>query len=281
VIDTWGWSDGNYADGQFKLLLQGHLKEGWKKDYDLEQFKDSKFYRSEPNFGDKVQAVIFVVAANEVSNQDGIDNDYYVRLNKFRQDATDLGLIPIVLISKADKLDPELRADFKQVFTSETLYKDVLDTLRDYSSFNYNTLYPAMLYSTDKQRVAHIEVAALQAFAAAVRAGQIYINKYIDTQKKEFLRQKPVEVKSPLQSLLEKEMEEADRQYKEQLRLALGQEEEEDEDHSRKGRKGTSTKTKAKRRTVRADDEDDEDDEDEDEEGKKKIQGEISNDEKR
>jgi len=161
IVDTWGWTETNYQNKEFKYLLQGHLKARWHCDYSVAEYKGRpEYWRKDPQDSDKMHGCIFIVAAN------AIESKAFSRLDEFLRVALEEGIRPVVLLSKVDLVDIDLNNDYKNVYKSPEIQR-VCKQVRRNSGFISNQIFPCKLYYAAGLRSAHVEVTVLRCMKAA------------------------------------------------------------------------------------------------------------------
>ncbi|KAM3598187.1 uncharacterized protein V6R79_014691 [Siganus canaliculatus] len=101
-----------------KLILQGHVTEGYAFSPEHLLTTADAGYNSSPTVEDRVHVLVSVIAADTISiiNEDIVDKMRQVRLA-----ASDIGIPQLAIITKTDKACPKVEADFKNVYKSKYL----------------------------------------------------------------------------------------------------------------------------------------------------------------
>ena len=82
MFDSWGFSDKNYSDGEFRQMLESKLADGWRVG---DSNKDLAKTESRSN---SIHCIIFFVPVHASDNE-----EYFERLNKFSSLALDRGMV--------------------------------------------------------------------------------------------------------------------------------------------------------------------------------------------
>jgi len=143
-------------------MLQGHLKNGFKKDSVAFNVKNPE-WRLNPKAKHRMHAVIIILAADDVYGND----DYLERLKVFREEFNELDYKPVVVLSRVDNIDSTLTNSPAGVYKSEKVQACLLE-LSSKSGFPLAHIYPCKLYSNEQERSKDVETMAMISFTEAL-----------------------------------------------------------------------------------------------------------------
>jgi hypothetical protein len=117
LVDTWGWSGGNYLKGEFDAMINGRLRNFASMN---EKFESSLLPPSnDPS--SRVHCVIFAFPAKSVSNK-----EYTTALWKFKETAEDSDCDFIIAITQCDEFLPELVKSPDRLYSHPEIRKVIL-----------------------------------------------------------------------------------------------------------------------------------------------------------
>jgi len=180
LLDTWGWSSSNYASDEFKQILKGQIKDGFKMEDNLTD--DSAFRQRNPTLEQMVHGCIFIIPADQVEMQIDPGNPFYERLRKFKYQTKQCDVNPTIMLSKVDVSDQKLINDYQNAFQSQTI-TTLFSRMFDFAGFDGTKLFPGKNYSILKQRDAHIECCAMMVLLDALQQSQIFKKNYQEKKK--------------------------------------------------------------------------------------------------
>ncbi|XP_047244818.1 interferon-induced protein 44-like [Girardinichthys multiradiatus] len=167
------------ADGQqqFRILLQGPVgagkssfinsvisslegkichkavacntgQSGFTKEFNPESSlsETDPFYNKTPNVNDKVHVLVSVIDADTVNL---LSDKVEEIIQDIRDDATDLGIPHVAILTKIDKACPEIKKDVKNVFRSRLLQKNVQDFSK-LVGIPENCIFPVKNYHSER-----------------------------------------------------------------------------------------------------------------------------------
>ncbi|XP_062582164.1 interferon-induced protein 44-like [Saccostrea cucullata] len=105
-----------------QLMVIGHVKSGYQINPVASIQSDHAKYRSQPNIGDRIHCLIYVVNAD--NPQSALADESAVEIFKrMRELLAPLNVPQLVLMNKVDRLRASLSDDISQIFRSEEVYR--------------------------------------------------------------------------------------------------------------------------------------------------------------
>ncbi|MEQ2160032.1 hypothetical protein GOODEAATRI_029334, partial [Goodea atripinnis] len=105
-----------------KKAMKGCIKDGYKFNPDCGLSETDSFYNKTPNVNDKVHVLVSVIDANTVNLLTGKVEEIF---QDIRDDATDLGIPHVAILTKIDEACPEIKKDVKNLCSSRLLQERV------------------------------------------------------------------------------------------------------------------------------------------------------------
>uniref|UniRef100_UPI0037E969BE interferon-induced protein 44-like n=1 Tax=Semicossyphus pulcher TaxID=241346 RepID=UPI0037E969BE len=138
-------SQGGVHVDDVKLALMGHVKEGYKFNPESKMTKDDKYYIESPTEDDKVHVLVCVLPADTLSI---MTPDILQKIRDIRGRASELGIPQVIVLTKIDAADPEIKKDLKNVYNVVSL-KEKMERLSADVGIPMNCIYPIRNYSEE------------------------------------------------------------------------------------------------------------------------------------
>ncbi|XP_054879924.1 interferon-induced protein 44-like [Poeciliopsis prolifica] len=171
--DIMGLSEGEEAlEEDVKLVLRGHVKEGYTFDPDKQLCQGDKFYQETPNANDKVSRFICVIPADkiEMTSDEVVD-----QIRRIREDASSLHIPQIAIITKIDELDPDLQKDVKKVYKLKSI-KEKMQKFSSLVGIPMNRIFPVKNYHEEIDMNTDVDSLILSAMRHILNCGNDCIN---------------------------------------------------------------------------------------------------------
>ncbi|XP_021166141.2 interferon-induced protein 44 [Fundulus heteroclitus] len=140
--DIMGLGDGGgVLEEDVKMVLRGHVKEGYKFDPAAPLDEDNEFYKRNPNPSDKVHVVVYVFAADKLN----ISEEVVQKIRSIRMDASSLNIAQIAVLTKIDQLCPEMKEDLRNVYVLQQL-KEKMEKFSAAVGIPMNCIFPVKNY---------------------------------------------------------------------------------------------------------------------------------------
>ncbi|MEQ2186879.1 hypothetical protein GOODEAATRI_033337, partial [Goodea atripinnis] len=143
-IDIMGLaSQGGVQEEDVKLVLKGHIKEGYKFNPESPISPDrNEFYNKSPTSKDIVHLLVCVVPAHTIIL---LQDKVIEKLRKIRKDASELNIPQVVIITKIDQFCLEIAEDLKNVYKVADL-KEKMETFSAAVGVPMNCIFPVKNY---------------------------------------------------------------------------------------------------------------------------------------
>lgn len=138
-------NEGFHKDDMVKLL-QGHVRNNYEFNPRSPIDKTSQYYRHEPKDKHKTHCVVFVVDATIICA--GIAPEYTKKIADLQEDIRKLGVQRVVVLTKADKLCPEVEKDISTLFRSVRVQK-AIQTASEVFRISEASIHPVKNYEVD------------------------------------------------------------------------------------------------------------------------------------
>ncbi|XP_015224400.1 PREDICTED: interferon-induced protein 44-like [Cyprinodon variegatus] len=154
-----------------EMALRGHMKDGYTFNCEKSLSKTDRFYNETPTVNDQVHVLVSVIDANTVKL---LGNSSLETFQDIRDDATDLGIPHVILLTKIDELCPEIQKDVKNVCTSRLLQKTIEETSKALG-IPENCIFPVKNYRTERSLDNDIDALLLNTLRRIIEIGEEFL----------------------------------------------------------------------------------------------------------
>ncbi|XP_059204583.1 interferon-induced protein 44-like [Centropristis striata] len=155
-----------------KLVLEGHVEDGYKFSPSQKLMEGDKGYRSAPTLDDKVHVLVCVLPADKVS----LTSDEVVKkMREVRITASDMGIPQLAILTKVDEACPETKEDIKDVYRSKYL-KEQVDKFSKLLGLPQDCIFLVKNYGTDPIMNDDNDVVILNALRQMITFGDDFLN---------------------------------------------------------------------------------------------------------
>ncbi|XP_051264783.1 interferon-induced protein 44-like [Dicentrarchus labrax] len=155
-----------------KLALKGHVKNGYVFNPRAKLSEGDQFYNKNPSSNDKVHVLVCVVPADTATVA---QDETMKRLREIRLEARDLGIPQVAIITKIDKVCPELRDDLKNVYKTKAL-KQKMEQFSVDMGIPMNCIFPVKNYHEEIDLNDDTDLMILSTLKYLINFGEDFIN---------------------------------------------------------------------------------------------------------
>ncbi|XP_045915932.1 interferon-induced protein 44-like [Micropterus dolomieu] len=125
-----------------KRVMKGHVRDGYTFNLERKISKEDRYYNADPTADDKVNILVCVIDASTVSL---MKKDDVEAIQHIREEASDLGIPQVAVLTKIDAACPEIKQDVKNVYRSRKL-KLLMEQFSADVGFPMNCIFPVKNY---------------------------------------------------------------------------------------------------------------------------------------
>ncbi|XP_010735598.2 interferon-induced protein 44 isoform X1 [Larimichthys crocea] len=156
-----------------KRAMKGHVRDGYTFNPERNILKGGQFYNRNPTANDKVHVLVSVIDASKVEK---MKNEIEETLQDIREEANDLGIPQVAILTKIDTVCPEIQKDIKDVYKSRTLKKR-MEEFSALVGIPMYCIFPVKNYHEELQLNNDIDVLVLNALTNIIKVGEEFLNQ--------------------------------------------------------------------------------------------------------
>ncbi|XP_048103693.1 interferon-induced protein 44-like isoform X2 [Alosa alosa] len=130
--------------------LSGHIKEGYTFNPVRPCSEKDTGYNSCPTVNDKVHCLVFILPIDSVTGSGHLDNNLIGMMQNIRQNACDLRIPQVVVLTKVDEACPHVKEDIKHMYWSKTIHQKA-QTCNEDLGIPMTNIFPVKNYHEEKQ----------------------------------------------------------------------------------------------------------------------------------
>ncbi|XP_059204132.1 interferon-induced protein 44-like [Centropristis striata] len=155
-----------------KLVLGGHVEDGYQFLPIQKLMKGDKYYNSSPTLDDKVHVLVCVLPADKVSLTSA---EVVKKMREVRITARDMGIPQLAILTKVDEACPETNKNIKDVYKSKYL-KEQVDAFSLLLGVPQNCIFLVKTYGPDPNMNDDNDVVILNALRQMIDFGDDFLN---------------------------------------------------------------------------------------------------------
>ncbi|KAM3602974.1 uncharacterized protein V6R79_014268 [Siganus canaliculatus] len=165
-------SDGGVHVDDVKLAMLGHVKDGYKFNPESRLSEDDPFYNKHPKTNDRVHVLVLVLSVQDIMT---MTEEMWQKIQDVRMTAGELGIPQLVILTKIDKLNPEIGQDLKNVYRSHQL-KEMMEMFNHHSNIPMSSIFPVKNYYGEISVNSDVDSLILSALTTIINYGDDYLN---------------------------------------------------------------------------------------------------------
>ncbi|KAF1377040.1 hypothetical protein PFLUV_G00217750 [Perca fluviatilis] len=151
-----------------KQAMKGRVRDGYTFNPESKISKEDQYYNRDPTANDKVHVVVCVIDASTVSQ---MSPKAVETLQDIRDEASDLGIPQVAILTKIDMICPEIKNDVKNVYKSKIL-KQKMEEFSAAVGYPMNCIFPVKNYHEEINFNSDIDSLILSALRDIINLGQ-------------------------------------------------------------------------------------------------------------
>ncbi|KAM3602973.1 uncharacterized protein V6R79_014268 [Siganus canaliculatus] len=155
-----------------KLAMKGHVKDGYKFNPESPLSENDDFYNRHPKTNDRVHVLVWVVPAPNINL---MFPEMCQKIQDIKKTGGALGIPQVVILTKIDELDPEIRRDLKNVYRSHQL-KEMMEMFNHHSNIPMSSIFPVKNYYGEISVNSDVDSLILSALTTIINYGDDYLN---------------------------------------------------------------------------------------------------------
>ncbi|XP_075940625.1 interferon-induced protein 44-like [Anarhichas minor] len=176
--DMMGLSNTTYRNKRIhvkdvKRALKGHVQNGYTFNADSKLSKDDPYYNPSPSVNDKVHVLVSVIDANTVSR---MDDKVLTTIMEIRDEASELEVLQVAILTKIDELCPEIKKDLRNVYKSKKL-KATMEKFHKESGIPMNCIFAVKNYHDETEVNSDTDVLIMSSLMSIINFGNDFLNK--------------------------------------------------------------------------------------------------------
>ncbi|XP_027895461.1 interferon-induced protein 44-like isoform X2 [Xiphophorus couchianus] len=163
------WKHRRVYEKDMKMAMKGHIRDEYKSALS----ETDPFFNRNPTVNDKAHILVTVFDANTINQ---LDESVAETIQEIRDEATELGIPHVAILSKIDEACPEIREDIKNVCQSRALQKKI-QLLSKLVGIPENCIFPVKNYNSEKKLNHEIDALILNTLRHLIEIGEEYLSR--------------------------------------------------------------------------------------------------------
>ncbi|KAG7999323.1 Interferon-induced protein 44 [Nibea albiflora] len=156
-----------------KLALKGRVKDGYRFNPESKMSEQDQFYNNSPSDNDKVHVLVCVVPASTVAH---IKDEVVQKIRDIREEASDLGISQLAVITKIDEVCPEMKQDVKNVYKLKAV-KAKMEEFSVKVGIPMNCIFPVKNYHEENNVNSDIDSLILDSLKNMINFGDEFLDE--------------------------------------------------------------------------------------------------------
>lgn len=157
-----------------KKALKGHIKDGYTFNPESSLSKTDPFYNANPTINDKVHILVSVIDANTAHL---LGKHVEETIQDIRDEATELGIPHVIILTKIDLACPEIKKDLKNFCRSKLLRERVQAVSSAVGIPEYH-IFPVKNYHSEMMLDNEIDTLVLKTLKRIIEVGDEHLRSY-------------------------------------------------------------------------------------------------------
>ncbi|XP_014855102.1 PREDICTED: interferon-induced protein 44-like isoform X1 [Poecilia mexicana] len=166
------WKHRRVHEKDMKMAMMGHIKDEYKFHPQSALSETDPFFNRNPTINDKAHILVTVFDANTINQ---LDQNIAETIQEIRDEATELGIPHVAILSKIDEACPEIREDIKNVCHSRTLQQKI-QLLSKLVGIPENCIFPIKNYHCEKKLNHETDALILNTLRSLIEIGEEYLS---------------------------------------------------------------------------------------------------------
>ncbi|XP_012707717.2 interferon-induced protein 44 [Fundulus heteroclitus] len=156
-----------------KKAMKGHIRDGYTFNPECSLSKSDEHYNDSPGASDKVHVLVCVMdASSERLRTEVVEN-----IQDIREEATDLGIPQVAILTKIDVACPKTKNDIKKNLCRSKLIHDRVQEFSRQVGIPKNNIFPVKNYELEKNVNADVDALILHALKRIIEIGNDSLKK--------------------------------------------------------------------------------------------------------
>ncbi|XP_043963095.1 interferon-induced protein 44-like isoform X2 [Gambusia affinis] len=162
------WKHRRVYEKDMRMAMKGHIKEEYKSALS----ETDPFFNRNPTINDKAHILVTVFDASTINQ---LEETVAETIQEIRDEATELGIPHVAILSKIDEACPEIRDDIKNVCQSRVL-QEKIQILSKLVGIPENCIFPVKNYHSEKKLNHETDALILYTLRSIIEIGEEYLS---------------------------------------------------------------------------------------------------------